>query len=199
MINFKKGCQVPYPEKIFEQYEKSEQWYIANISTEKILDAVKEFIARQNDLVFFFLEVPSKLDDETEIEPGVLDGSHKDVYYMDAMEEEEINYFMDLVGEILVHDGISSFGFGSPKNKDEIMIRKYNVVKIYSAENHSYDDLFEKLGIPKTTNLVTAWNTFSPDSPGVAEKYTVNEKDIYTIVEDFKDWGLYFAERREDD
>ena len=97
MINFKKGCQVPYPEKIFEQYEKSEQWYIANISAEKILDAVKEFIARQNDLVFFFLEVPSKLDDETEIEPGVLDGSHKDVYYMDRMKVEEINNFLDRI------------------------------------------------------------------------------------------------------
>ncbi len=198
MIDFKKGCKVPFPEKIFEQYEKIEQGYIANINVGKIIHILKEFVARQNEHVFFFLEVPAKLDDEKEIEPCVLDGTHKDVYYMDSMDEEEVNVLLDVVGELLVNDGLSSFGFGSPKNKDEIIVEKYNVVKIYSYENHSYDDLFEKLEIPQTKNLITAWDTFSIDSPGVSDIFVVDGKDIYSIIEDFKEIGLYFAGQRED-
>jgi len=198
MIEFKKGCKVPFPEKIFEQYEKVEQGYMANINVGKIIDAVKEFVARQNGLVFFFLEVPAKLDDEKEIKPGVLDGTHKDVYYMNDMDEEEVNVLLDVIGELLVNDGLSSFGFGSQKNKDEIIVEKYNVVKIYSYENHSYDDLFEKLEIPQTTKLITAWDTFTIDSPGVSDIFELNGKNVYSIIEDFKEIGLYFAERRED-
>ncbi len=198
MIDFKKGCKVPFPEKIFEQYEKVEQGYIANINAGKIMDTLKEFVARQNELVFFFLEVPAKLDDEKEIEPGVLDGTHKDVYYMDDMDEEEVNALLDAIGELLVNDGLSSFGFGSPKNKDEIIVGKYNVVKIYSYENRSYDDLFEKLEVPQTTNLITAWDTFTVDSPGISDIFELNGKDVYSIIDDFKEIGLYFAEQRED-
>jgi len=198
MIDFKKGCKVPFPEKIFEQYEKVEQGYMANINVGKIIDAVKEFVARQNENVFFFLEVPASLDDEKEIEPGVLDGTHKDVYYMDDMDEEEVNVLLDAIGELLVNDGLLSFGFGSPKSKDEIIVGKYNVVKIYSYENHSYDDLFKKLEIPQTTNLITAWDTFTIDSPGVSDIFELNGKDVYSMIEDFKEIGLYFAEQRED-
>ena len=35
MFNFKKGCKVPFPKKIFEEYEKTEYGYIANVSVEK--------------------------------------------------------------------------------------------------------------------------------------------------------------------
>ncbi len=35
MFNFKRGCKGPFPEKIFEEYEKTECGYIANGGTGK--------------------------------------------------------------------------------------------------------------------------------------------------------------------
>ena len=41
MFTFKRGCTVPYPEKISEGYEETENGYIANISIEKTIDVIK--------------------------------------------------------------------------------------------------------------------------------------------------------------
>ena len=44
-----------------------------------------------------------------------------------------------------------------------------------------------------------AWDTFSEESPGVSKKIELDGKDVYSIIEDFKDWGIYLAERRIDE
>jgi len=53
--------------------------------------------------------------------------------------------------------------------------------------------------IKQTENLVIAWDTFSEESPGVSKKIELDGKDVYSIIEDFKDWGIYLAERRIDE
>ena len=66
-------------------------------------------------------------------------------------------------------------------------------------KNNTYENLFHKSNIKQTENLVIAWDTFSEESPGVSEKIELNGKDVYSIIDDFKDWGIYFAERRIDE
>lgn len=196
MFNFKKGCKVPFPEKILEEYGKTKYGYIANVSVEKTIDVLKDFVYLQDDLVFFFLELPTNLADEPEKENGMATNFHKDIYYMDYLTKEETVSFLDDVGELLANDGLCKFGFGSQSNNDEIMVGKYNVVTISCKEKNLYESLFRKNNIKRTANLVTAWNTFSKDSPGVSEKIELNGKDVYSIIDDYKDWGIYFAERR---
>lgn len=199
MLNLKKGCKIKNADKLYEQYEKTEHGYIANVNIEKIIELLKSFISMQEGLVFFFLEVPSNKRDEKEIKPGVLDCTHKDVYYMDNLDKGEAVKLLDIAGELHANDGLSCFGFGSQHNNDEIGVGKYNVVTIFSQESDSYDELFQKFDIVKTEKLVTAWDTFTKDTPGHSERISINGKDIYSIIEEFKDWGLYFAEQREDD
>lgn len=198
MLNMKQGCKIKNPEELFEQYEKIENGYVPNINVEKIHDVLKEFISKQKSLVFFFLEVPSNLNDENEIKQGVPAEMHKDIYYIDSLNREKAFDFLDLVGELLANDGLASFGFGSQSNNDEISVGKYNVVTIYSIEDNSYDDLFEKFKIPQTKKLVTAWDFFTMELPGISEKIDFNGKDVYSIIDDFKGWGLYFAERKKE-
>lgn len=163
-----------------------------------MIEIVNQFIMMQEGTVFFFLELPSKLEDEKEIKNGAAKTLHKDIYYMDNLTKEDAFDFLHRTGELLFNDGLCRFGFGSQANNDEIAVGKYNVVTIYCASNHSYRKLFEKFNISETANLVTAWDTFSEDSPGISEKYEMDGKDVYSILEDFKDWGIYFAEQRED-
>ncbi len=196
MFNLKRGCKVPFPEKIIEEYEETEYGYIANVSAEKIIDVLKDFINMQDSLVFFFLELPTNLEDE--VESATVVNFHKDIYYMDSLTHEESFSFLDSVGELLANDGICKFGFGSQSNSDEIMVGKYNIVTISAGEKNPYEKIFQKNSIKRTENLITAWDTFSVEDHGVSEKIEVDGKDVYSIIDDFKEWGMYFAERRID-
>lgn len=124
---------------------------------------------------------------------------HKDIYYIDGCSQEEALTILIRVGKILYNDGLISFGFGCHESNDEIMFRKYNVLTIYSENIDEYDDFFEPHEIDSTENLITAWDTFSADSPGTSEKYVLDGKTAYDIPKQFEEWGMYFAEQREED
>ena len=53
-------------------------------------------------------------------------------------------------------------------------------------------------GIPATDELVTAWDTFTKKYSGVSERCEIDGKDVYSLRDELGDWGLYFAERREE-
>ena len=61
----------------------------------------------------------------------------------------------------------------------------------------SADDFFEKHDISEVENLITAWEYFTHETAGECFRYEYRGKDIYDIVDYLKDYGLYFAERRE--
>ena len=48
----------------------------------------------------------------------------------------------------------------------------------------------------KVDNLVTAWDTFSQDTPGQSERYDFNGKTVFDLPEALKEWGIYLAETR---
>ena len=198
MLNMKDGCKIENADKLYEAYEKTEYGYLSNINVEKIVQVLKCFISMQKGPVFFFLEVPANLSDEKELSPGVLKSTHTDIYYKDYLEKDEAFNFLDIVGELLANDGLCSFGFGSRNNHDEIAVNKYNVVTILTQENNVYDVLFQNFDILKTEKLITAWDIFTEKSPGYSERIEINGKDVYSLIKEFKDWGLYFAEQRED-
>ena len=137
-------------------------------------------------------------NDETEIKSGVVEKFHKDVYYIDGCTQEETFAILNRVGELLINDGLSSFGFGCHVSHDEIMIGKYNVVTIYSQDIEKYNTLLEKHKINRVDKIVTAWDTFTQNNPGKSEKVETDGKDIFDIPKMFEDWGIYLAEQRED-
>ena len=198
MLKFRKGCTVPFPEKIHEEYEINDNCIIANINADKIEDLLLDFIKLHNEPLFFILEIPSKQCAETEIKPGIVESLHKDVYYIDGCTQEEAFVIVSRVGKLLVNDGLSSFGFGCHISHDEIMVGKYNVITIYSQNLDSYNVLLEKNELKRVNNLITAWDTFTHDAPGETERIETNGKNVFDIPEMFADWGIYLAEQRED-
>ena len=60
-----------------------------------------------------------------------------------------------------------------------------------------FDNFFEAHEINKVDELVTAWDTFSYDTPGQAEKYEYNGKSVYNLPDELKEWGIYLAETRQ--
>lgn len=121
---------------------------------------------------------------------------HCYVYYIDGCLQEECLVLLERYGELLINDGMNRFGFGCHESQDEIMLDKYNVVTIYSQQLSNYNEFFEAHGIEKVESLITAWDTFSDETPGQAERCDYEGKSVYDLPEELKDWGMYLADTR---
>lgn len=198
MLNFRKGCKVPFPEKLSEGYEYKESCFTANVNADKMEMLLAHFIAIHNEPIFFILELPSNQKDETEIRPRVVNTLHKDVYYIDGCTQEEALAILNRTANLMINDGLCSFGFGCHQSKDEIMVGKYNVVSVYTKNKNTIDGFFEEHEIAFVEHLVTAWDTFTRDMPGEAFRVDTDGKSIYDIPDLLKEWGIYYAEQREE-
>lgn len=203
MLKMIKGAQITDGDSLTQGYEIVEGMIAANVDADNIRNVFEGFLEiNRNESLFLFIEVPSRLDDETVTETfedgGVaIETTHNDVYYLDGISAAALRELFEMFYEILVNDGLSAFGVGNPYG-EEVGKYKYNVMKLYSKEPEKYACIFESLGINKTDELITAWNTFSEKTPGISEKYSDSEgRDIYDIIEILSEEGLYKAEMRE--
>ncbi|MGN1404097.1 MAG: hypothetical protein ACI4XB_07240 [Ruminococcus sp.] len=197
MLQMIKGCQVPFPEKLFEQYELTSYGMAANIGADRLKAFFQFFISQHKEPLFLILELPTNWNDEEKNENGEVEVPHKDIYYIDGCTREEALAILSRAGDRMIHDGLCEFGFGAHETHEEMMLRKYNLVTVCVKDTMPYQSYLESKGIMQTECLVTAWDTFSEEFPGVCERYYSNGKDVYSILKEFKDWGIYFAERRE--
>ena len=197
MLDMIKGCRINDPSILFEGYEQIDTGYVANVDADNIRSIFESFIKLHNELCFVILEVPTNAKEESALKSDGTQSLHKDVYYLDGLTPERAVEFLNVFGEWLIHDGLSSFGIGMHSGANEIMLGKYNIITIYTRTPHKYCNFFEAQGIQESPELKTAWDYFAADTPGDSFLYTHKGKNIYDIVEHLKQYGLYFAERRE--
>lgn len=202
MIELKECCKVPFPEKLFEEYEVRETAIYANVNTSKILDIMKRFIEMHDEPLFFILELPCCEDDGGITEERTLQNTTNDydVYFIDGLNIEQAKDIVDALGKFLIKDGMNTFGIGGHISHEEILFGKYNVTTIYTKNAESYCDVLNEFGIAKTDNLITAWDTFDPVHGGECELYVSKEtgNTIYGIPEMYKDYGMYLYESRKE-
>lgn len=198
MLKMIKGCKIYSADMLNEEYKADEFALIANVNADKILDVFIDFIERQSSLLFFILELPTNENDEKRLRADDSSPIHKDIYYIDGLSTEQALKLLDNYADLLINDGLSSFGFGAQDNNAEIMSDKYNIVTLWSKSIGKYNDFFENYNIHKTDNLVTAWDTFSAEKPGEIFLYRIGDKSVYSLAEDLKAWGIYLAEQREE-
>ena len=182
MLTMRKGFSISFADKLSEGYKTDGKFFTANVSAQKTLPLL-----------------PTPETAEPKDENGNITAFHKDIYYLDDCTPAMVRDVLDIVGEMLLDDGISQFGVGAHSSCDEMMICKYNVACLYRNDEKSgiYDGFFEKYGINKTDNLVTAWDMLSPGTPG---ECTICEKDgrtVYDIPSVFAELGMYMAKRCE--
>ena len=197
MLKLTKGYSVSKPELLEEGFmQTSDVSIIANVDADKIKDVLQHFIVLHEEPMFFILELPVTSDREEEIAPGVVGETHKDIYYIDGCSQEACLVLLERYGELLINDGISSFGFGGHESQDEIMACAYNILTIYSQKLEGYADFYEIHKLWKKDNLVTAWDTFTLDTPGHSERYELDGKTVFDLPEALKEWNIYLAETR---
>jgi len=198
MLNMVKGCRVSDPSVLFEGYEQLDTGFFANVDADKMRCLFENFIRLHNEMCFVILEVPTGAKEEAALSSEGAAQRHKDVYYLDGLTPERAIEFLDVYGEWVLNDGLSSFGIGIHSGANELVLGMYNVVHLYTLDKKKYAGFFEGLGIPRTSDLKTAWDFFTRETPGDTFVHLHKGKHIYDIVEHLKQYGLYFAERRED-
>lgn len=205
MFNLIKGAKISENISLKEEYEINGNWIYANISAENIRRIINQFIEIENTELFcLFIEIPANMTDENVIrktEDGycVTEKMHKDIYYLDDISAKDLNELLNVFEDILINDGLSSFGVLSQKG-NEIGKYKYNVMGAYSdGEDLSpIIEAFYNVKIPRTDKLVIAWDYFTQDNPGESVLYKKDGKTIYDVVETLEEIGLYKYEQREE-
>ena len=197
MLNMIKGCRIHDPSVLYEGYQRTETGFEANVHGEKIQALLERFVRLHNDYCFIIIEVPTNAKEETAFASGGTEPLHKDVYYLDGLTPERAVEFLRVFGEWFVHDGLSHCGIGIHSGGNEIMRGKYNVVTVYTKTPEQYHGFFEGQDIPFVPKLKTAWDYFTFDTPGDSFCYEYRGHNVYSVIEHLKQYGLYFAERRE--
>lgn len=186
MLKLRKGSKVPFPELLSEGYVDEAPYFTANVGADNLESLLRHFIALHKEYIFFILELP-----------GVEEGIHTKVYFIDGCTQEKALEILDKTKKILLNDGMSAFGFGCHRTRDEIMVGKYNVVTLFTENAPVFDGFFEKHGIPRVQELTTAWDTFTTDAPGDSFCVETDGKSIYDIPDLLKDDGIYLAQQKE--
>ena len=92
MLHMVRGCRVPAPDALEEGFEQKERSFYANLHAEHIEQAMRAFLLRQKEELFFFLELPAAEDEEKKLreewKKQNREGDaplHRDVYYWDGI------------------------------------------------------------------------------------------------------------------
>lgn len=64
MLNIKKGCAVPFTEKLREEYQTEENRITANVGADKLKAVLEYFLSMYCEPVFFIPELPTNANDE---------------------------------------------------------------------------------------------------------------------------------------
>lgn len=202
MLKMFKGCEIAHPESLNNEYEVlGDNMLNANADADKIKGILLDFIELHADEpIYFFLELPPEYLSEVQVSEGQnIIGEDNETYYIDDLTPERAEALLDKIGNLLINDGVSRFGFGGNFSNDHLVVDKYNVLNLFAQEVAPVQEIFAKHGLKEVENLLTAWDTFSAEEPGLCTRYRENDLDVFSIPELFADWGIYLLSIRPDE
>ncbi len=188
-----KGVSVSNIKGIHEAFCKTERGFLVNVSAENILTFIFEFLEMQNDMMFFVLELPCTRDEESKLRKDDRAPFHKNIYYLDWLGVQAAKDLLIKYGDILINDGMSGFGFGTPHGETEIFVSPYKIINLFVSNPSDYLSIFKKMGIIQEDRIVTMRSRIDQDHPGTLTLYKKGLDDVYKVCEDLRVNGLYFG------
>ncbi|QBO35817.1 hypothetical protein EQG49_04725 [Periweissella cryptocerci] len=201
MLKMKKGSIISSADTLFNEYELSEKQIKANIDVDMIAEIFKIWIkGHSSEQIFLILEVPVKMNEETEVRPGVLEATHSNVYYLGDCDEDHALKLLGQYGDVFFNDGVITVGFGSQESQEEIQWTKYNVMYVIGdSVPYFATEVMDKIGFSRVDHVITAWDTISAGTLGVSKRFEREDgTSIIEIVEELKGEGLFLNEVIED-
>ena len=107
------------------------------------------------------------------------------------MTKKQLTMILDGYGELLYQDGLSAFAIGSLATEEELFVQKYKVLSIYIPHISRFVKLLERFGVTRTGRLVTAWDTFSEEHPGEAQRLEIAGQTVPDMIHELQKIGMY--------
>ena len=170
------GVTVPFPEQLSDAYQLEGENLTASLSFEKLADFVRAFYTRLDEPLFLAIHPDADTDE---------------VWYLDNMTKKQLTMILDGYGELLYQDGLSAFAIGSLATEEELFVQKYKVLSIYSPRISRFVKLLERFGVTRTDKLVTAWDTFSKEHPGEAQRLEIAGQTVPDMIRELQKIGMY--------
>lgn len=193
MFQTASGVILPFPEKIKEEFIVLNRCLRFHLSFEKIQPMLDEFIENLAEPLFIVLQFPLSQPEEEELRQSDTDPLHQKVCYLDGQSKQQVKALLQQYGDLLLNDGISQFAVASHTTQEEMFIRKYKLIDIYCGNPEKYFPLMNKYGVAHTDNLVTAWNTFTRETPGEAIRIEKNGINVFDVFNKLVKVGMYVA------
>ncbi|MCD7771500.1 MAG: hypothetical protein LUH23_05385 [Oscillospiraceae bacterium] len=160
-----------------KEYKIEDSRLTLTLSAEDYKSFFKQTVAKFQEPMFFFIEVP------------------------DGDSEEYLNYYLNCTvpvakailkryGGILFTDGVIRFGFGSEVG-DEIYMQEFQHLDIYSNSLSKFEPIVKSLGYKNNPEAQTIWDVLSDDNPGMRECVEVDDESFEDIIENLTEVGLY--------
>ena len=176
MLQTAAGVRIPFPEQLSEQYQQEGNNLTANLSFEKLADFVRAFYAELDEPLFLAIHPDAESDE---------------VWYLDNMTKKQLTMILDGYGELLYQDGLSAFAIGSLATEEELFVQKYKVLSIYSPRISRFVKLLERFDVTRTDKLATAWDTFSKEHPGEAQRLEIAGQTVPDMIRELQKIGMY--------
>ena len=170
------GVTVPFPDQLREQYQLDGDTITCNLSFEKLSDFIHAFYALLTEPLFLAIHPDAEQDE---------------VWYLDGMTKKQLTMILDGYGELLLQDGLSAFAIGSLATEEELFVQKYKVLSLYSPNIRRMEKLLARFEVPRTDEIVTAWDTFSEKHPGEAQRLEIAGMTVPDVIADLQKIGMY--------
>lgn len=170
----------------------------ANMSADHMADGLTSLFRAMEYPGFLILETPATRRQEQELANPDNKVFHQNVYYWDGLEKEEALGIFTQNQELLIHDGLSNFGFGSHMTQEEVFIGRYKTLYIWTKTPEKFRFLLEGMGIGKRDRLFTLGDFIHRRNPCDLHRIDIDNKSIYGLVDDLLPKGLYLAKTVED-
>lgn len=199
-----RGIHVPRIDALQEAYEfavaDGDRFRMrANVSAEKLDGVFRAALEFLPPPLGFILEAPVNEVRERELRKEPSDPFHRDVFYLDGLSYERTLEIYNRYHELLVHDGLVHYGVLAHEIGREVFVGAYKIVHFFGRLPNPFEATMAEFEIPRTERLVTVWDTFTRTAPGERSRYSVEDRDVYSMIEDLmKNNGLYRAKTVEE-
>lgn len=182
-------------EKILEEgFQRSGDRISAQVSARNIKKVFENYMAYMDkeDDMYFFIRLPYRNDEEDQQGTGVK------MYYLDHLNPYHAMRILDVFGEVLINDGVSSFGFGTEDS--EIEKGECNRMNLWMEREDVFPEtIFTILSIPQKKGLIFAETLSCDDNPIVSQNYYDEDgRSIYNVIASLEEAGLYEAKPGEE-
>lgn len=184
------------PSDIKEGYTYDKDVIISNIGADHLEIVLNKFIDFLPNLATFFISLPINKQLQKQLYLKDVTNLDKAVYYAPNLTKDDLKEIVHSFGDLLINDGIRTFGFSGQMSKTQICCEPFNVVKIYTSnkiEQVKIALMLEEIGIKKLDYLKTAFEKIDVNSKKL---YNLNGDDIYQMVNKMQKWHLYLSEIR---